>query len=148
MNVPARLAVGACLASHLVRSVLSPDIASTFALELQSFRAEVSEAKLALSRSTLILEHCQSQTGFLYLGLKFLALTEILLLVWLAWLLWDKRRAVGTDQLVPICDSVRELDSPDIPSRNPPEVAVLDSSPTAVGRVGPVRPSDLKKKGF
>ena len=86
MNVPAPLAVGACLVSHIFRSVVAPDLASTFAVELQTFRAEISEAKLALSRSTLILEHCQTQTGILYFGIKFLALTEICLLVWLGWL--------------------------------------------------------------
>ena len=146
MNVPAPLAVGACLVSHIFRSAVAPDLASTFAVELQTFRAEISEAKLALSRSTLILEHCQTQTGILYFGIKFLALTEICLLVWLGWLLWDRRRLGRRTPLLPIGDINLRTETPETSPSNHSGPAPSQSNQLAIVRLGPTRPSDLKKK--
>ena len=146
MNVPARLAVGACLASHFLRSSLTPDLASTFALELQTFRAEISEAKLALSKSTLILEHCQNQTGLLFFGLKTLASLLFCLLIWLGCLIWDRRRADHPVQLPAIRDLDPGFETPETTPSHQSGSASSNLIPSGVTRVGPLRPSDLKKK--
>ena len=143
--VPARLAVGACLASHLLRSAFAPDLTSTLTIELQSFRAEVSEAKAALSRSTLILEHCQTQTGVLTWALKFLAFTEFALLIWVGWLLIDRRlvKHKGREESLVIEDL--RPSSVGVPESSLETSVGTAPSRSVVQRTGPLRPSDLKK---
>lgn len=129
----------AIAASHFVRSLSGWDLQPDLALEITLFRAEVSKAESTIQRTTVILEHCNSYSNFLTYILKLLALSEVLLLLWIVYLVVSRKTVVirqpqVTDQAGCDSSSLISTDSSDLS----PVQAVSN-------RFGPTRPSDLKR---
>lgn len=123
-------------ASHLVRSLFSSDTTRELSLEITLFRAEVTRAQATLHKTTVVLEHCTSYSNFLTYILKLVALSELVLLVWILYLVVT--RHVGAPRQLTLQDRVTPgSDSSSSRDQTP--------SSTSLVRRGPTRPSDLKK---
>ena len=141
-----RRAGTAVVVSHLIRSLVTPtDVHTSLRVELSEFRTEVQRAESTLKQTTLILEHCNGFSAFLEYLLKVVAISEIVLLCWLLYLLILRQTAVVRTSTPALTDSTLTVDSPTSSDE------VTDPSTRATPaqsslRVGPVRPSDLKTK--
>ena len=126
--------------SHVLRSFLQSDNSDQLTLEIHLFRAEISRAENTLQKTSVILEHCNSYSGFLVYLLKLLAFSELVLLAWIGYLIfWRLRVVQTTPALGDQPDNTQLQESPD----SLHQVTLPPSSPP---REGPTRPSDLKKK--
>ena len=106
-----------------------------------SFRTEVQRVEGTLKQTSLVLDHCTSYSSFLTYVLKLLALSELLLLIWIAYLLVIKRPVTRVVQFPSIEGPVSPQSSVSADTNR-----TSGSEVTArVTRSGPVRPSDLKK---
>ena len=85
----------AIVISHVLRSFFGTDSSKDLTLEISLFRAEVTRAESVIQRTTVVLEHCNSYSNFLTYILKLLALSELLLLCWILYLLVVKRPTVS-----------------------------------------------------
>ena len=134
--------VGAAIvASHLLRSWYTPETSESIRLELVEFRTEVQRVEGTLKQTSLVLDHCTSYSSFLTYVLKLLALSELLLLIWIAYLLVIKRPVTRVVQFPSIEGPVSPQSSVSADTNR-----TSGSEVTArVTRSGPVRPSDLKK---
>ena len=130
--------------SHLFRSFFWPDHSQTLLVEIHQFRAEIAKAELTVTKTSAVLEHCTTYSNFLTWAIKFIALSELGLCIWILYLLvWGPR--VPSTPISAICDrspsSDTSADSPKLPRE-------IITGPEVVAppvRLGPVRPSDLKK---
>ena len=129
----------AVLATHIVRSILGRDAGAELTVQITLLQAEVSRAETVIRKTSIILEHCNSYTGFLTYILKLVAFSELLLLIWIVYLLIARRPhplqlPALTDQ---IASETTLSDSSDSSDHSP--------SSTSLVRTGPTRPSDLRK---
>ena len=136
----------AVVVSRLIRSLFTPtDVQTSLRLELSEFRTEVQRAESTLKQTTLILEHCNGYSKFLEYLLKVVAISEIVLLCWLLYLLTLRQTTVFRHSTPALTDSSLTVDSPT--SSDEVEVTSAGVAPTqSPPRAGPVRPSDLKNK--
>ena len=141
--------VGAAIvASHLLRSWYTPETSESIRLELESirlelveFRTEVQRVEGTLKQTSLVLEHCTSYSSFLTYVLKLLAFSELLLLIWISYLLVIKRPVTRIVQFPSIEGPVSPQSSVSADTNRTSGSEVTNR----VTRSGPVRPSDLKK---
>ena len=132
------------VASHFFRSIFWPDQSQSLLIEIHQFRAEISKAELVVSKTSTVLEHCTSYSNFLTWAIKFVALSELGLCIWILYLLvWGPR--VPSTSVSAIVDrspsSATSTSSPKLTQETITETSLV----VPPVRTGPVRPSDLKK---
>ncbi len=143
--ISARVAAFVLAASHLVRSWVGTDLPHSLVLEIAEFRAEINRAEVTLRHTTAILDHCNSYTSFLTFVLKLAALSELLLCVWIVYLLTFRgSRHFHSDEPPQLCGPPV---SAGLSSLSSSLGAEPSESPALVHRTRPTRPSDLKKLG-
>ena len=134
--------------SHVVRSLVWPDITGSLSVEINQFRAEVAQAKLTLTHTSAILESCTYQSNFLTFTLKVLLVSEGLLVLWIVYLLISRPRS-GFQELTSLFQSADtsrgDTEADNSPSDVQGELTDETVSTGTVTRRGPLRPSDLRR---
>lgn len=134
--------------SHVVRSLVWPDVTGSLSIEINQFRAEITRAELTLTHTTAILESCTLQSNFLTFVLKVLIVSEGLLVLWITYLLLPRPQS-GLLNLIDFSRSADTdhgevgLDSSSADLQGDSTDETIASS--AVARRGPLRPSDLRR---
>jgi hypothetical protein len=126
--------------SHLVRSLLWPDVAGTLSVEINQFRAEIAKAEVTLTQTSAILQHCTNHSNFLIYTIKLLAFSEGLLILWVAFLLVSRYRPEFTFRQPSVQDLASEPSSP--PSSTEEDISF--TLPSSRPRSGRCRPSELR----
>ena len=132
--------------SHILRSVVYPEIGTSLSVEINQFRAEIARAELTLTQTTAVLEHCTHHSNFLTYIIKLLAFSELALLVWILYLLLSR----SPPRLLALWHRAEPEQSPsgtsDLTSASEGENLTPVRGDRIAGRTGPWRPSDLRQR--
>ena len=131
----------AIVISHLLRSWYTPEVSETIRVELSEFRAEVNKVEGTLRQTSLVLEHCSNYSSFLTYVLKLLAISELLLLLWIGYLLLSKPSTTVVSQI----PALEGITSPQSSASGETSRSAVSEQTLRQVRSGPLRPSDLRK---